>query len=103
MASQKSQGGQQGQQTQQGGEHAVLQQRCHAVGVDWSWLSTLAPIVADAIIKILERLKNNPVAARAGARSEPDLEGAIKAAHVAAVENLCASCRACSAAGIEHC
>jgi ABC-type branched-subunit amino acid transport system ATPase component len=96
QSSQPQDQGQQSQQTQ------ALQSRAQACGMDWSFLQTLAPIVADAILKIVEAFKNRPKAA-AGLKCEDELETALKAAHEAAVANLCASCEACCVAGVDHC
>jgi ABC-type branched-subunit amino acid transport system ATPase component len=93
---------QQTNQPQEKDHTTALQSRAQAVGMDWSFLSTLAPIVADAILKIVEAFKNRPKAA-AGLKCEDELETALKAAHEAAVANLCASCEACCVAGVDHC
>jgi hypothetical protein len=98
----QNQPAQQTNQPQEQGQQQALQSRAQAVGMDWSFLSTLAPIVADAILKIVEAFRNKPKAA-AGHKCEDELATALKAAHKAAVANLCASCEACCAGGVEHC
>lgn len=79
----------------------ALKGRANAVGADWSWLSRLAPVVIDAILRILEEVKNAPKAS-SGVQCPPTLADHLRAAHTAALNTVCATCCALTAAGIDH-